>query len=286
MTKYLIYGIVAILLLILTIVMHLIVLKREKEEKEYLDLKFQKEKVTSYNIVRDILLNILMFLLVMSARIYLGNYTALVILPSFLIFCYYNKRRCDTRFSIYLFLLFGVLGVITGSITNLSFQVMDMLTLGMILMLCVLYSRMKLIGIFGIAIIAAITGTDDIHKFVLFVMFLILAYVYEHLRKISYIAIYLLCYCLLNLHNFTYLTGLAVFGVLLVFIYFKSTHKVVKKDKKNDIDLNIIEEENLVISNEPHVHFTEKKDFVNFDINEIEDKKQDNEFVNFDIDEE
>ena len=113
-------------------------------------------------------------------------------------------------------------------------------------------------------------------------MFLLLAFVYSNVRKISYIAIYIFSFCILKIQNPIVLLLLLV---LFAFLYIKTTKKVVKKNKKNGIELGEKEEVFEYSSEDALVHFEKKeeekpKDFVNFDINEIEPKE---DFVEFNI---
>lgn len=281
--KYVIEGVVALLVLILVLIGHMIEVKLEKEEKEYIDLKLQKQKTSFYNTVRDILMNIFMFLVFMCGKMYFNTDAILVFFPSFLLLFYYSNRREKRRFNIFLFLAFAVSGILTNNlITFVNVNVSIMLELVLFLFFLVIYSRVKIVGIFGIAILAAFQGVDNNTKFVLFVMFLLLAFVYENVRKISYIAIYIFSFCILKIQNPIVLLLLLV---LLTFLYIKTTKKVVKKNKKNGIELGEKEEVFEYSSEDALVHFEKKegekpKDFVNFDINEIEPKE---DFVEFNI---
>ena len=281
--KYVIEGVVALLLIILVLVGHMIEVKLEKEEKEYIDLKLQKQKTSFYNTIRDILINIFMFLVFMCGKMYFNTDAILVFFPSFLLLFYYRNRREKRRFNIFLFLVFAVSGILTNNlITFVNVHVSIMLELVLFLFFLVIYSRVKIVGIFGIAILAAFQGVDNNTKFVLFVMFLLLAFVYENVRKISYIAIYIFSFCILKLQNPIVLLLLLV---LFAFLYIKTTKKVVKRDKKNGIELGEKEEVFEYSSEDALVHFEKKeeekpKDFVNFDINEIEPKE---DFVEFNI---
>lgn len=281
--KYVIEGVVALLVLILVLVGHMIEVKLEKEEKEYIDLKLQKQKTSFYNTIRDILMNIFMFLVFMCGKMYFNTDAILVFFPSFLLLFYYSNRREKRRFNIFLFLVFAVSGILTNNlITFVNVNVSIMLELVLFLFFLVIYSRVKIVGIFGIAILAAFQGVDNNTKFVLFVMFLLLAFVYENVRKISYIAIYIFSFCILKIQNPIVLLLLLV---LFAFLYIKTTKKVVKKDKKNGIELGEKEEVFEYSSEDALVHFEKKeeekpKDFVNFDINEIEPKE---DFVEFNI---
>ena len=281
--KYVIEGVVALLLMILVLVGHMIEVKLEKEEKEYIDLKLQKQKTSFYNTIRDILMNIFMFLVFMCGKMYFNTNAILVFFPSFLLLFYYSNRREKRRFNIFLFLAFAVSGILTNNlITFVNVNVSIMLELVLFLFFLVIYSRIKIVGIFGIAILAAFQGGDNNTKFVLFVMFLLLAFVYENVRKISYIAIYIFSFCILKIQNPIVLLLLLV---LFAFLYIKTTKKVVKKNKKNGIELGEKEEVFEYSSEDALVHFEKKeeekpKDFVNFDINEIEPKE---DFVEFNI---
>ena len=281
--KYVIEGVVALLLMILVLIGHMIEVKLEKEEKEYIDLKLQKQKTSFYNTIRDILMNIFMFLVFMCGKMYFNTDAILVFFPSFLLLFYYSNRREKRRFNIFLFLAFAVSGILTNNlITFVNVNVSIMLELVLFLFFLVIYSRVKIVGIFGIAILAAFQGVDNNTKFVLFVMFLLLAFVYENVRKISYIAIYIFSFCILKIQNPIVLLLLLV---LFAFLYIKTTKKVVKKDKKNGIELGEKEEVFEYSSEDALVHFEKKeeekpKDFVNFDINEIEPKE---DFVEFNI---
>ena len=281
--KYVIEGVVALLLMILVLVGHMIEVKLEKEEKEYIDLKLQKRKTSFYNTIRDILMNIFMFLVFMCGKMYFNIEAIIVFFPSFLLLFYYSNRREKRRFNIFLFLAFAVSGILTNNlITFVNVNVSIMLELVLFLFFLVIYSRVKIVGIFGIAILAAFQGGDNNTKFVLFVMFLLLAFVYENVRKISYIAIYIFSFCILKIQNPIVLLLLLV---LFAFLYIKTTKKVVKKDKKNGIELGEKEEVFEYSSEDALVHFEKKeeekpKDFVNFDINEIEPKE---DFVEFNI---
>ena len=281
--KYVIEGVVALLLMILVLVGHMIEVKLEKEEKEYIDLKLQKQKTSFYNTIRDILMNIFMFLVFMCGKMYFNTDAILVFFPSFLLLFYYSNRREKRRFNIFLFLVFAVSGILTNNlITFVNVNVSIMLEIVLFLFFLVIYSRVKIVGIFGIAILAAFQGGDNNTKFVLFVMFLLLAFVYENVRKISYIAIYIFSFCILKIQNPIVLLLLLV---LFAFLYIKTTKKVVKKDKKNGIELGEKEEVFEYSSEDALVHFEKKeeekpKDFVNFDINEIEPKE---DFVEFNI---
>ena len=281
--KYVIEGVVALLLMILVLVGHMIEVKLEKEEKEYIDLKLQKQKTSFYNTIRDILMNIFMFLVFMCGKMYFNTDAILVFFPSFLLLFYYSNRREKRRFNIFLFLVFAVSGILTNNlITFVKVNVSIMLELVLFLFFLVIYSRIKIVGIFGIAILAAFQGGDNNTKFVLFVMFLLLAFVYENVRKISYIAIYIFSFCILKIQNPIVLLLLLV---LFAFLYIKTTKKVVKRDKKNGIELGEKEEVFEYSSEDALVHFEKKeeekpKDFVNFDINEIEPKE---DFVEFNI---
>lgn len=281
--KYVIEGVVALLLMILVLVGHMLEVKLEKEEKEYIDLKLQKQKTSFYNTIRDILMNIFMFLVFMCGKMYFNTDAILVLFPSFLLLLYYSNRREKRRFNIFLFLAFAVSGILTNNlITFVNVNVSIMLELVLFLFFFVIYSRVKIVGIFGIAILAAFQGGDNNTKFVLFVMFLLLAFVYENVRKISYIAIYIFSFCILKIQNPIVLLLLLV---LFAFLYIKTTKKVVKKDKKNGIELGEKEEVFEYSSEDALVHFEKKeeekpKDFVNFDINEIEPKE---DFVEFNI---
>ena len=281
--KYVIEGVVALLLMILVLVGHMIEVKLEKEEKEYIDLKLQKQKTSFYNTIRDILMNIFMFLVFMCGKIYFNTDAIIVFFPSFLLLFYYSNRREKRRFNIFLFLTFAVSGILTNNlITFVNVNVSIMLELVLFLFFLVIYSRVKIVGIFGIAILAAFQGVDNNTKFVLFVMFLLLAFVYENVRKISYIAIYIFSFCILKIQNPIVLLLLLV---LFAFLYIKTTKKVVKKNKKNGIELGEKEEVFEYSSEDALVHFEKKeeekpKDFVNFDINEIEPKE---DFVEFNI---
>ena len=281
--KYVIEGVVALLLMILVLVGHMIEVKLEKEEKEYIDLKLQKQKTSFYNTIRDILMNIFMFLVFMCGKMYFNTDAILVFFPSFLLLFYYSNRREKRRFNIFLFLAFVVSGILTNNlITFVNVNVSIMLEIVLFLFFLVIYSRVKIVGIFGIAILAAFQGGDNNTKFVLFVMFLLLAFVYENVRKISYIAIYIFSFCILKIQNPIVLLLLLV---LFAFLYIKTTKKVVKKNKKNGIELGEKEEVFEYSSEDALVHFEKKeeekpKDFVNFDINEIEPKE---DFVEFNI---
>lgn len=281
--KYVIEGVVALLLMILVLVGHMIEVKLEKEEKEYIDLKLQKQKTSFYNTIRDILMNIFMFLVFMCGKMYFNTDAILVFFPSFLLLFYYSNRREKRRFNIFLFLAFAVSGILTNNlITFVNVNVSIMLEIVLFLFFLVIYSRVKIVGIFGIAILAAFQGGDNNTKFVLFVMFLLLAFVYENVRKISYIAIYIFSFCILKIQNPIVLLFLLV---LFAFLYIKTTKKVVKKNKKNGIELGEKEEVFEYSSEDALVHFEKKeeekpKDFVNFDINEIEPKE---DFVEFNI---
>ena len=281
--KYVIEGVVALLLMILVLVGHMIEVKLEKEEKEYIDLKLQKQKTSFYNTIRDILMNIFMFLVFMCGKMYFNIEAIIVFFPSFLLLLYYSNRREKRRFNIFLFLVFAVSGILTNNlITFVNVNVSIMLELVLFLFFLVIYSRVKIVGIFGIAILAAFQGVDNNTKFVLFVMFLLLAFVYENVRKISYIAIYIFSFCILKIQNPIVLLLLLV---LFAFLYIKTTKKVVKKNKKNGIELGEKEEVFEYSSEDALVHFEKKeeekpKDFVNFDINEIEPKE---DFVEFNI---
>lgn len=281
--KYVIEGVVALLVMILVLIGHMIEVKLEKEEKEYIDLKLQKQKTSFYNTIRDILMNIFMFLVFMCGKVYFNIDAVIVFFPSFLLLCYYSNRREKRRFNIFLFLVFAVSGILTNNlITFVNVNVSIMLELVLFLFFLVIYSRVKIVGIFGIAILAAFQGGDNNTKFVLFVMFLLLAFVYENVRKISYIAIYIFSFCILKIQNPIVLLLLLV---LFAFLYIKTTKKVVKKDKKNGIELGEKEEVFEYSSEDALVHFEKKeeekpKDFVNFDINEIEPKE---DFVEFNI---
>lgn len=281
--KYVIEGVITLLLMILVLVGHMIEVKLEKEEKEYIDLKLQKQKTSFYNTIRDILMNIFMFLVFMCGKVYFNIEAIIVFFPSFLLLFYYSNRREKRRFNIFLFLAFAVSGILTNNlITFVNVNVSIMLEIVLFLFFLVIYSRVKIVGIFGIAILAAFQGVDNNTKFVLFVMFLLLAFVYENVRKISYIAIYIFSFCILKIQNPIVLLLLLV---LFAFLYIKTTKKVVKKDKKNGIELGEKEEVFEYSSEDALVHFEKKeeekpKDFVNFDINEIEPKE---DFVEFNI---
>lgn len=281
--KYVIEGVVALLVMILVLIGHMIEVKLEKEEKEYIDLKLQKQKTSFYNTIRDILMNIFMFLVFMCGKMYFNTDAILVFFPSFLLLFYYSNRREKRRFNIFLFLAFAVSGILTNNlITFVNVNVSIMLELVLFLFFLVIYSRVKIVGIFGIAILAAFQGGDNNTKFVLFVMFLLLAFVYENVRKISYIAIYIFSFCILKIQNPIVLLLLLV---LFAFLYIKTTKKVVKRNKKNGIELGEKEEVFEYSSEDALVHFEKKeeekpKDFVNFDINEIEPKE---DFVEFNI---
>ena len=281
--KYVIEVVVALLVMILVLIGHMIEVKLEKEEKEYIDLKLQKQKTSFYNTIRDILMNIFMLLVFMCGKMYFNTDAILVFFPSFLLLFYYSNRREKRRFNIFLFLAFAVSGILTNNlITFVNVNVSIMLEIVLFLFFLVIYSRVKIVGIFGIAILAAFQGGDNNTKFVLFVMFLLLAFVYENVRKISYIAIYIFSFCILKIQNPIVLLLLLV---LCAFLYIKTTKKVVKKDKKNGIELGEKEEVFEYSSEDALVHFEKKeeekpKDFVNFDINEIEPKE---DFVEFNI---
>ena len=281
--KYVIEVVVALLVMILVLIGHMIEVKLEKEEKEYIDLKLQKQKTSFYNTIRDILMNIFMLLVFMCGKMYFNTDAILVFFPSFLLLFYYSNRREKRRFNIFLFLVFAVSGILTNNlITFVNVNVSIMLEIVLFLFFLVIYSRVKIVGIFGIAILAAFQGGDNNTKFVLFVMFLLLAFVYENVRKISYIAIYIFSFCILKIQNPIVLLLLLV---LFAFLYIKTTKKVVKKDKKNGIELGEKEEVFEYSSEDALVHFEKKeeekpKDFVNFDINEIEPKE---DFVEFNI---
>ena len=200
--KYVIEGVVALLLMILVLVGHMIEVKLEKEEKEYIDLKLQKQKTSFYNTIRDILMNIFMLLVFMCGKVYFNIEAIIVFFPSFLLLFYYSNRREKRRFNIFLFLTFAVSGILTNNlITFVNVNVSIMLELVLFLFFLVIYSRVKIVGIFGIAILAAFQGVDNNTKFVLFVMFLLLAFVYSNVRKISYIAIYIFSFCILKIQN-------------------------------------------------------------------------------------
>ena len=228
-------------------------------------------------------MNIFMFLVFMCGKMYFNTDAILVFFPSFLLLFYYSNRREKRRFNIFLFLAFAVSGILTNNlITFVNVNVSIMLEIVLFLFFLVIYSRVKIVGIFGIAILAAFQGVDNNTKFVLFVMFLLLAFVYSNVRKISYIAIYIFSFCILKLQNPIVLLLLLV---LFAFLYIKTTKKVVKKDKKNGIELGEKEEVFEYSSEDALVHFEKKeeekpKDFVNFDINEIEPKE---DFVEFNI---
>ena len=176
--KYVIEGVVALLLMILVLVGHMIEVKLEKEEKEYIDLKLQKQKTSFYNTIRDILMNIFMFLVFMCGKMYFNIEAIIVFFPSFLLLFYYSNRREKRRFNIFLFLTFAVSGILTNNlITFVNVNVSIMLEIVLFLFFLVIYSRVKIVGIFGIAILAAFQGGDNNTKFVLFVMFLLLAFV-------------------------------------------------------------------------------------------------------------
>lgn len=281
--KYVIESVVALLVLILVLVGHMIEVKLEKEEKEYIDLKLQKQKTSFYNTIRDILMNIFMLLVFMCGKMYFNADAIIVFFPSFLLLFYYSNRREKRRFNIFLFLAFAVSGILTNNlITFVNVNVSIMLEIVLFLFFLVIYSRVKIVGIFGIAILAAFQGGDNNTKFVLFVMFLLLAFVYENVRKISYIAIYIFSFCILKIQNPIVLLLLLV---LFAFLYIKTTKKVVKRNKKNGIELGEKEEVFEYSSEDALVHFEKKeeekpKDFVNFDINEIEPKE---DFVEFNI---
>ena len=200
--KYVIEGVVALLVMILVMIGHMIEVKLEKEEKEYIDLKLQKQKTSFYNTIRDILMNIFMLLVFMCGKMYFNTDAILVFFPSFLLLFYYSNRREKRRFNIFLFLTFAVSGILTNNlITFVNVNVSIMLELVLFLFFLVIYSRVKIVGIFGIAILAAFQGVDNNTKFVLFVMFLLLAFVYSNVRKISYIAIYIFSFCILKIQN-------------------------------------------------------------------------------------
>ena len=95
--KYVIEGVVALLLMILVLVGHMIEVKLEKEEKEYIDLKLQKHKTSFYNTIRDILMNIFMFLVFMCGKMYFNTDAILVFFPSFLLLFYYSNRRAGSN---------------------------------------------------------------------------------------------------------------------------------------------------------------------------------------------
>ena len=165
--KYVIEGVVALLLMILVLIGHMIEVKLEKEEKEYIDLKLQKQKTSFYNTIRDILMNIFMFLVFMCGKIYFNIDAILVFFPSFLLLFYYSNRREKRRFNIFLFLTFAVSGILTNNlITFVNVNVSIMLELVLFLFFFVIYSRVKIVGIFGIAILAAFQGVDNNTKFV------------------------------------------------------------------------------------------------------------------------
>lgn len=294
------YSIVTILLLMLILIGHLITVKFENEEKEYIDLKIQKQKTSLYNIIRDILLNILMFFVFICGNVYLKEYAFLVFLPSFFLLLYYADRKEKRRFNIFLFLAFLVAGLLAGSFVSSHMplpkvesssifcirqipKIWIMLELVLFLFFLVEYIRVKLVGIFGIAIIALSQGLDNNTKFLLFVMYLLLAFLYERLRKISYIAIYIFSFCILKMQNSAVLFILLA---ILLLCYVKSTKKVVKKKKKTGIELGNYDEvlEDDFNTDATLIHFSkkeEKEDFVDFNIDEIQEQKED--FVKFNI---
>ena len=150
--KYVIEGVVALLLMILVLVGHMIEVKLEKEEKEYIDLKLQKQKTSFYNTIRDILMNIFMLLVFMCGKMYFNTDAILVFFPSFLLLFYYSNRREKRRFNIFLFLVFAVSGILTNNlITFVNVNVSIMLEIVLFLFFLVIYSRVKIVGIFGIA---------------------------------------------------------------------------------------------------------------------------------------
>lgn len=290
MFKYVIEGIVALLVLVLVLVGHMIEVKLEKEEKEYIDLKIQKQKTSLYNTIRDILMNILMFLVFMCGKVYFNTDAIIVFFPSFLLLLFYSNRREKRRFNIFLFLIFFVSGMLTNNLitfvnVNVNVNISIMLELVLFLFFLVMYSRVKLVGMFGIAILASVQGIDNNTKFILFVLFLLLAFVYDKVRKISYIAIYIFSFCILKMQN---PIVLLILLVILILLYLKTTKKVVKRNKKNGIELGEKEEVFEYSSEDALVHFEKKekdetKDFVNFDIDEIGVEQKD-DFVEFNID--
>ena len=285
MFKYVIEGIVALLVLVLVLVGHMIEVKLEKEEKEYIDLKIQKQKTSLYNTIRAILMNILMFLVFMCGKVYFNTDAIIVFFPSFLLLLCYSNRREKRRFNIFMFLIFFVSGMLTNNlITFVNVNISIMLELVLFLFFLIMYSRVKLVGMFGIAILASVQGIDNNTKFILFVLFLLLAFVYDKVRKISYIAIYIFSFCILKMQN---PIVLLILLSILVFLYLKTTKKVVKKNKKHGIELGEKEEVFEYSSEDALVHFEKKekdetKDFVNFDIDEI-GVEQKEEFVEFNI---
>lgn len=286
MFKYVIEVIVALLVLVLVLVGHMIEVKLEKEEKEYIDLKIQKQKTSLYNTIRDILMNILMFLVFICGKVYFNTDAIIVFFPSFLFLLFYSNQREKRRFNIFLFLIFFVSGMLTNNlITFVNVNISIMSELVLFLFFLVSYSRIKLVGMFGIAILASVQGVDNNTKFILFVLFLLLAFVYNKVRKISYIAIYIFSFCILKLQN---PIVLLVLLFILIFLYLKTTKKVVKKNKKNGIELGEKEEVFEYSSEDALVHFEKKekeetKDFVNFDIDKI-GVEQKEDFVKFNID--
>lgn len=284
--QYVIEGVVALLVMILVLIGHMIEVKLEKEEKEYIDLKIQKQKTSLYNTIRDILMNILMFLVFMCGKVYFNTDAIIVFFPSFLLLLCYSNRREKRRFNIFMFLIFFVSGMLTNNlITFVNVNISIMLELVLFLFFLIMYSRVKLVGMFGIAILASVQGIDNSTKFILFVLFLLLAFVYDKVRKISYIAIYIFSFCILKMQN---PIVLLILLCILVFLYLKTTKKVVKKNKKHGIELGEKEEVFEYSSEDALVHFEKKekdetKDFVNFDIDEI-GVEQKEEFVEFNID--
>ena len=161
MEKLIKLSCISIVLLVIVLIGHMVVLHNEKEEKEFLDLKIESKKVTIYNIVRDILVNIFMFSLIIMGRKYLSDVELiLVVLPSILVLLYYARRRMLVRLNIYVLISLIILGAIirfllVKEFMSFTFNIMLYILITFLIFFLITYSQLDYIGIFGVAIIAA-----------------------------------------------------------------------------------------------------------------------------------
>lgn len=269
MEKLIKLSCISIVLLVIVLIGHMVVLHNEKEEKEFLDLKIESKKVTIYNIVRDILVNIFMFSLIIMGRKYLSDVELiLVVLPSILVLLYYARRRMLVRLNIYVLISLIILGAIirfllVKEFMSFTFNIMLYILITFLIFFLITYSQLDYIGIFGVAIIAAyLCNTSKIEQFIMFILVLLLGLLFTYSHSIAYIFMFFIG-LMIQVPDKKVVYILGILFVLMLGLSCISKVRIRKIQKRGKV-----------------VERPEKTEYINFDVNEKTD-----DFIDFNIDE-
>lgn len=306
--------VMGIALLILVLTVHILEVKREKEAKEYLDIKVEKNKVSLFNIIRDVLVSIFIGVLLLVVLKYFDiKASILAIAPCFLTIIFYEQRKLRLRFDLRLMIISLTVGLVIRTslqeVLNLSINIdiQKSIIIMYIAVVIMAYTNIKEIGFLGIGVLLSyLCRSTKEEQFVFFIIGILLGIIYYYSRSAIIVVSLLFGLMLKNIKiEIVIISGVLSLVLLVWYLMTRVTTKKVEKkegalktkkdiNKKIDLDLcntsdfvnledeieepvtSLYREENNNIVYTPFDLEVTNDNYTKFDVN-------DTGYVNFDV---